>query len=283
MKLPSFQTEARLRDEVKATKTIAITIAASVFCYISALLFAAVVCNQKSIKDDYWFAFIVRLSIESSSTVNPIIYYTRTRSFQTVPKKPFGSSDYEERPNINESRVLEGTKNLARNQNGLDVKMDGNSTGEAYVRNQRDAMAILSVDTAKDNAGNYYADEKQLSRAGQRSECRVNSSLESVRTEKDEERKNSGMLGPIIWSSFSRSGCNTHTAAEDSGGAERKERAHHIRRKGKKTRVFRKKEEPPFQAVWCYQLKCGGRHGKSLRRKKFLTMWHGVRSGRSQT
>ena len=55
MNLPSSQAEARLREDVKATKTIAITIAAYFFCFIPTTVFTAVV--DKEDDDDDWLSF----------------------------------------------------------------------------------------------------------------------------------------------------------------------------------------------------------------------------------
>ena len=170
MHLPSSQNEARLRADVKATKTIAITITAYVFCFIPSIAFAAVLYKEKTINYNDWFTFIALYSLDFSSTVNPIIYFTRTRrcrsAFKQLLWNPFGSGDYKERPNINESPALKGTKDSVEHRHGLDLKMDGNSTGEAFAGKRRNAISI-SIESV--NAGIYNASGKQLSGAGQRS------------------------------------------------------------------------------------------------------------------
>jgi len=71
LNLPDLQAQARLQNDIKATKTIAMTIAAYFFSYVPALIVYAVVGNKEESQADSWF----------SSAVNPIIYYLRTSRF----------------------------------------------------------------------------------------------------------------------------------------------------------------------------------------------------------
>ena len=177
MNLPSSQAEARLREDVRATKTIAITIAAYFFCFIPITVFTAVVYKEDD--DDDWLSFTASSSIAFSSTVNPIIYFTRTRrylsAFKQLLKNPFGSSDYKEKSNFNNTRVLVGNRDSIGQENSLDLKMDGNSSlkGEAYGGKRRNSLAILSTESVRVHEASYYADEKQLCWEGQMSKCGV--------------------------------------------------------------------------------------------------------------
>ena len=244
MNLSSSQAEVRLREDVKATKTIAITIAAYFFCFIPAIVFAAVVYEEDD--NDVWFSFIARYSIDFSSTVNPIIYYTRTRrcrsAFKQLIKNPFGSSDYKERPNLNNTRVLVGNRDGVEQENSRDVKLDGNPTGETYASKRRNALATLSIESVRVHEAGYYADGKQLSWEGQMSKCGVQAfdqlSGEETKGRHDKlnetkRQKIREQLRPFSKVHFLEV-VATHIAADDSGGAKRIESAHHFRREEKR-------------------------------------------------
>ena len=223
MNLSSSQAEVRLREDVKATKTIAITIAAYFFCFIPAIVFAAVVYEEDD--NDVWFSFIARYSIDFSSTVNPIIYYTRTRrcrsAFKQLIKNPFGSSDYKERPNFNNTRVLVGNRDGVEQENSRDVKLDGNPTGETYASKRRNALATLSIESVRVHEAGYYADGKQLSWEGQMSKCGV----EAFDQLSGEETKGGHDI-----------------AADDSAGGKRIESARHFRREEKRQEFYGKRK-----------------------------------------
>ena len=243
MNLPSSQAEARLREDVKATKTIAITIAAYFFCFIPTTVFTAVVYKEDD--DDDWLSFTASSSIAFSSTVNPIIYFTRTRrylsAFKQLLKNPFGSNDYKERSNFNNTRVLVGNRDSIGQENSLDLKMDGNSKGEAYAGKRRNSLAILSTESVRVHEASYYADEKQLYWEGQMSKCGVQAfdqfSEEEMKgghekLNKTRREKIQGRLSPVF-SVHSLEVVAAHTAADSSGGAKRIESAHHFRREEK--------------------------------------------------
>ena len=243
MNLPSSQAEARLREDVKATKTIAITIAAYFFCFIPTTVFTAVVYKKDD--DDDWLSFTASSSIAFSSTVNPIIYFTRTRrylsAFKQLLKNPFGSNDYKERSNFNNTRVLVGNRDSIGQENSLDLKMDGNSKEEAYAGKRRNSLAILSTESVRVHEASYYADEKQLYWEGQMSKCGVQAfdqfSEEEMKgghekLNKTRREKIQGQLSPVF-SVHSLEVVAAHTAADSSGGAKRVESAHHFRREEK--------------------------------------------------
>ena len=243
MNLPSSQAEARLREDVKATKTIAITIAAYFFCFIPTTVFTAVVYKKDD--DDDWLSFTASSSIAFSSTVNPIIYFTRTRrylsAFKQLLKNPFGSNDYKERSNFNNTRVLVGNRDSIGQENSLDLKMDGNSKEEAYAGKRRNSLAILSTESVRVHEASYYADEKQLYWEGQMSKCGVQAfdqfSEEEMKgghekLNKTRREKIQGRLSPVF-SVHSLEVVAARTAADSSGGAKRIESAHHFRREEK--------------------------------------------------
>ena len=97
----ALQEQVRLQTYIKATKTIAITVAAYFMSYLPAIVYAVVGQREKS-QVDSWFAFVAWNATFFSSVVNPIIYYLRTRrlrsAFKQFLKDPLGSADFKERP-----------------------------------------------------------------------------------------------------------------------------------------------------------------------------------------
>ena len=97
----ALQEQARLQTYIKATKTIAMTVAAYFMSYVPAIVYAVVGQREMS-QVDSWFGFIAWNATFFSSVVNPIIYYLQTRrlrsAFKQFLKDPFGSSDFKERP-----------------------------------------------------------------------------------------------------------------------------------------------------------------------------------------
>lgn len=96
----ALKEQARLRTYIKATKTIAITVAAYFMSYVPAIVYAVVGQREKS-QVDSWFAFVAWNATFFSSVVNPIIYYLRTRrlrsAFNQFLKDPLGSADFKKR------------------------------------------------------------------------------------------------------------------------------------------------------------------------------------------
>jgi len=110
LNLPALQAEARLQTDIKATKTIAMPIAAFFSSYVPAIVYA-VVGNKEKTQADSWFAFFARYAVSFSSAVNPMIYYLPTSrflsAFSQFIKDPFGSRDFKEKPSC---RVQRATK-----------------------------------------------------------------------------------------------------------------------------------------------------------------------------
>ena len=121
LNLPSLQEKARLKDDIKAIKTIGITIVAYFLCYVPAILYAVVGLQKENLADS-WFAFIAWYSIYISSALNPMIYYlrgSRCRSaFKQFLKDPFGSSDFKENPNVRGNGGNRHDEFMTRKRNG---------------------------------------------------------------------------------------------------------------------------------------------------------------------
>ena len=155
MDLSATQAEIRLKQDVKAIKTIAITIATYFLCHVPIVVFA-IIGLQNASQAQNWFAFIVWYSINISSAVNPIIYYTRLSrcrsAFKQFLKDPCGSTDYNENPHSHS-----------------EVESDGNSMRPKHSSNRRNAIELAglprneSLETEVGDVATEYRGEKELS------------------------------------------------------------------------------------------------------------------------
>ena len=144
MNLPALQAQARLRNEIKATKTITITVGAYFFCYVPVIMYA-VVGQQDGSQTDSWFAFVFWYVFFFSTAVNPIIYYLRTTRFRSafkqVLKAPCGSSDFKEKPSgRGKGRdkpipVRVAPEGGAGCENASEIQVDGSQARPSYQRN----------------------------------------------------------------------------------------------------------------------------------------------------
>ncbi|KAL9951403.1 hypothetical protein ACROYT_G044058 [Oculina patagonica] len=102
LNLPPLCAEARLKKDIKAAKTVSMTIALYYICYIPLVVFSIWRRNDETKIINAWSAFTVSFLVFLSSTLNPIIYvlrYRRTRSaFRQFLKDPCGTSAYRENP-----------------------------------------------------------------------------------------------------------------------------------------------------------------------------------------
>lgn len=150
MNLPPLQAEARLQCDIKATKTIVITVAVYFLCYVPTIVYA-VVGSREPKEVNSWFAFIASSSLYLSSAVNPIIYYLRTKRFRLAFKQflkdPFGSSDYDGQPNRHVKRELEGKPRKLNGKRDGDVsqlKLD-NQRGKTYSGKRSNGIKIVPI------------------------------------------------------------------------------------------------------------------------------------------
>ncbi|KAL9960956.1 hypothetical protein ACROYT_G034465 [Oculina patagonica] len=99
LNLSQLQAEARLQQDIKASKTVAMTVLASLVCYIQTVVYAAS-GRQDNDLTNAWLAFLVTFSIFISSGINPVIYCFRTRRFrlalEQLVKDPYGRSPFQE-------------------------------------------------------------------------------------------------------------------------------------------------------------------------------------------
>ena len=99
LNLPPLQAEARLQQDIKATKTVAMAVVTYFICYVPTISFAASGQNAEEIR---WFGFLAAFTTFFSSASNPIIYVLRNRrclaALRQLLKDPCGRTPFQERP-----------------------------------------------------------------------------------------------------------------------------------------------------------------------------------------
>ena len=161
MNLPGVQAQSRLQSDIKATKTIAFTVAAYFACYVPTIAYAVAGPEQDGSNADIWFSFFAWFALFFSSAVNPIIYYVRSRrvrcAFKQFIKDPFGSSHLQEKSSgpgkAREKRNPEGAA-IPRenaNQEGNGYHRDENQPKKNYHGQRRGGMMILSMQALQAN------------------------------------------------------------------------------------------------------------------------------------
>ena len=167
MNLPALQAQSRLQSDIKATKTIAITVAAYFACYVPTIAYT-VAGQQDGSKADIWFSFFAWFARFSSSALNPIIYYLRSARFRYTLKQlikdPFGSSDLKKKPSSpgkgREKRNPEGAVTQKKSGNEGDGLHDEDNVLKNYQGQRRGGLMILSMQAlqahlcASDDKGN---------------------------------------------------------------------------------------------------------------------------------
>lgn len=170
--MPPLQAEARLQSDIKATKTIAITVAAYFLCYVPMIGYALILGLLERSLLRSCLGFIAWYSMYISSAINPIIYYLRTNrlrsAFKQFLKDPFGSSDFKEKPNNSgngEKRKVEDMLRKKRDERNDDeeqpeVHIDENQTRHKYSGQRRNARPCIheSVESKE------YGEAQELSR-----------------------------------------------------------------------------------------------------------------------
>ena len=98
LNLPQLQSDARLKMDIQAAKTVAITVLAFLACYIPPILIA--VWGRLRSDESWWYQFLAQFSPLISSGINPAIYCFRTRRFRSALKQllkdPCGRTPFQE-------------------------------------------------------------------------------------------------------------------------------------------------------------------------------------------
>jgi len=155
LNLPPLQAEARLQCEIKATKTIVITVAAYFLCYVPAILYALTGSRELN-QANSWFAFIASSSLYISSVLNPIIYYLRTKRFRSAFKQflkdPFGSSAFKEelkgKPRKLDVESVEGVDAHQTKHN--------KQRGKTYSGKQRNGLRIVPIERLEADPSTHH-------------------------------------------------------------------------------------------------------------------------------
>lgn len=161
MNLHSLQEKARLRDDIKAIKTIGITIAAFFLCYVPAIVYAVVGLQKENLADS-WFAFIAWYSLHISSAVNPTIYYLRASrcryAFKQFLKDPFGSSDLKQNPKGrgNSGNTHDEVMTRKRNdESGIGREVFKADSIE-YLKGRRNAIVMSLMKELEDSLSSHH-------------------------------------------------------------------------------------------------------------------------------
>ena len=169
MTLPALQAQARLKSDIKTTKTIAITVAVFFICYVPFAVYAGVGQQDRS-PNDIWFSFLSWLALYFSSAANPIIYYLRTNKFRSVFKQfmkdPIGSSPFKENPRgTGKGRAKPNVEGVAITKKDGEADSNGLQPNEIQIMNnyhgqRRNGMVISSIQAMEGHL-NEEGDEKQ--------------------------------------------------------------------------------------------------------------------------
>ena len=105
--LSPIHAKARLQQDIKASKTVAITVVALLVCFIQPVWFAAWDGHNPHSTGN-WITFLVNFSLFLSSGVNPVIYFFRARrlrlALKQLLKDPCSRSSFQETIKIAEQK-----------------------------------------------------------------------------------------------------------------------------------------------------------------------------------
>ena len=129
--MPPLQAEARLKMDIKATKTVVMAIVTFYICYIPTIAYG--IWGRMG-EHQVWFAFLASICTFISSASNPIIYVLRNRryryAFWQLVKDPCGTSAYQEKPvKTGKEEKLRKSKNLTENPTVEVGKLESEETG----------------------------------------------------------------------------------------------------------------------------------------------------------
>ena len=193
MSLPSLQAEARLRNDIKAVKTIAVTVAVYFICYLPAIVYAAVGSQKTGNLNEAWIGFVVSCSLYISSTVNPVIYYLRTSRFRSAFKQflkdPFGSSDFKEQQSGRKQEEKRKTEGMGREKDAeradgekeaREIEFDGNQPRNTHSGKQRNEMILSIANLQSDEWPLQAGESRDYRRAGKQTREALASKIHAV-------------------------------------------------------------------------------------------------------
>ena len=162
MNLPPLQAEARLKCDIKAITTIAITIATYFLCYVPSIVYAVVGLQNKN-QAEHWFGFSAWYCLYISSAVNPLIYYLRNNRFRSAFKQflkgPLGSSEFKETPHnrsngekqkVNAVEIKKRDCETTKTGQIREIQIDVNQTKQEYSAvEKRNVRLILAINNLR--------------------------------------------------------------------------------------------------------------------------------------
>ena len=200
LNLPPLQAEARLQCDIRATKTIVITVAVYFLCYVPSIAYAAV--GSRELKQvNSWFAFTASSSLYISSALNPIIYYLRTKRFRLAFKQflkdPFGSSDFDGKPNSHVRRQLEGKPRTLDEERveGVEAHQTKHSNQRWQACLGKQSIEPLEAAHHKVGDGKQYKERKEQSSYPRPSSLQARNSYQGQIDESDKENENKSRCG----------------------------------------------------------------------------------------
>lgn len=163
MDLSALRAQARLRNDINASKTIAITIAAYFMSYVPAVTYAIQLGQQDFSQTDSWFAFIAWYATFFSSAVNPFIFYYRTSRVRAAIKQffkdPFGKSDFKEEPH---KPRKSGNRTAVKEGSGGENRGSNETLLRKYHGKRRNGFAITSIPALKSHLYNLEPIERKV-------------------------------------------------------------------------------------------------------------------------
>ena len=154
MNLPALEDQARVQNTIKASKTIAITIAAYFLSYLPAVGYA-ILSQQEASPTNSWFGFIAWYATYFSSAANPFIYYYRSSRFRSslrqFVKDPFGETDFKEKP---QDRKRKGKNDVEEIVGEKTRRIDKTGLGGKYRGTRRDGITVWSIEALQSHLFN---------------------------------------------------------------------------------------------------------------------------------
>ena len=161
MDLSALGAQARLRNDINASKTIAVTIAAYFMSYVPAVTYA-ILGQQDVSQTGSWFAFIAWYATFFSSAVNPFIFYYRTSRFRAAIKQffkdPFGKSDFKEEPH----KPRKSRNRIAKDSGGENRESNETLLRRKYHGKRRNGFTITSIPALKSHLYNLKPIERKV-------------------------------------------------------------------------------------------------------------------------
>lgn len=182
-----------MQQDIKASKTVVITVMASLVCFIQPVWFA--VWNRRNpLSTSNWITFFVNFSLFLSSAINPVIYFFRARRFRLALKQllkdPCGKSSFQETIKIAEQKNPRNITDQATTGNKVhknkveEAGNGGNAEEENGQRNNVRRLSFRELESERQVVKKAWAEKDE---SFQRGESSVH--LEKLPVASDEHAK----------------------------------------------------------------------------------------------